>query len=102
MRMNESFFFYNKFPCCSKSGNQPQGDLAKSGYKINRELENLGIRLHVVEPQEPIKLNMAISKEKILEIYLPKSSQNLDDFKIVYLVITNISTSVVSIAYHVC
>jgi len=61
-------FFKNKFPCCSKSGNQPQGDLAKSGYKINREVENLGIRLHVVEPQEPIGLNMAISKEKKLEI----------------------------------
>jgi hypothetical protein len=44
-------FLKNKFPCCSKSGNQPQGDLAKSGYKINREVENLGIRLHVVEPQ---------------------------------------------------
>jgi hypothetical protein len=45
--------------------------------------------------------NMAISKEKKAR-NLPKSSKNLDDFKTVYLLITNISTSVVSIAYHVC
>ncbi len=27
------FFFFPIFSCCSKSGDQPQEDLAKSGYK---------------------------------------------------------------------
>jgi hypothetical protein len=39
--------------CCSKSGDQPQEDLAKSGYKTNREVENLGILLHPNEPLAP-------------------------------------------------
>jgi hypothetical protein len=38
--------------CCSKSGDQPQEDLAKSGYKTNREVEKLGILLHANEPLE--------------------------------------------------
>jgi hypothetical protein len=29
------------------SDDQPQDDLAKSGYKKNREVKNLGILLHV-------------------------------------------------------
>ncbi len=37
------FFFKKKLSCCSKSGDQPQEDLVKSGYKTNREIENLGI-----------------------------------------------------------
>jgi hypothetical protein len=36
--------------CCSKSGDPPQEDLAKSGYKTNREVENLGILFHANEP----------------------------------------------------
>jgi len=39
--------------CCSKSGDQPREDLAKSGYKTNREVENLGILLHPNEPLAP-------------------------------------------------
>jgi hypothetical protein len=35
------------FSCCSKSGDQPQEDLAKSGYNTNHEVENLGILLHL-------------------------------------------------------
>ncbi len=37
------FFLFSIFLCCSKSGDQLQEDLAKSGYKTNREVENLGI-----------------------------------------------------------
>ncbi len=53
------FFFFPIFSCCSKSGDQPQEDLAKSGYKTNREIENLGILLHV---GETLERNMAITK----------------------------------------
>jgi hypothetical protein len=46
-RISVFFFFFSPiFSCWSKSGDQPQGDLAKSGYKTNREIENLGILLH--------------------------------------------------------
>jgi hypothetical protein len=37
-----------------QSGNQKQEDLAKSGYNMNREVENLGVLLHVGEPLKPI------------------------------------------------
>jgi hypothetical protein len=47
-------FFSPIFSCCAKSGNQPQEDLAKSGYKIDEEVENLGILFHVDDPLEPI------------------------------------------------
>jgi hypothetical protein len=47
-------FFPSIFSCCSKSGEQPQEDLAKSGYNINREVENLGILFRAREPLEPI------------------------------------------------
>jgi hypothetical protein len=46
--------FFSNFSCCSKSGNQLQEDLVKSGYKTNRELKILGILLHVWEPLELI------------------------------------------------
>jgi len=44
------FFFFPIFSCCFKSGDQPQEDLAKSGYKTNREAENLGIQSRVEKP----------------------------------------------------
>jgi len=47
-------FFPSIFSCCSKSGEQAQEDLAKSGYNINREVENLGILFRAREPLEPI------------------------------------------------
>jgi hypothetical protein len=43
-----SVFFFPIFSCCTKSGDQPQEDLAKSGCKTNK-VENLGILLHVCE-----------------------------------------------------
>ncbi len=46
--------FFSIFSCCIKSGDQPQEDLAKSDYKTNKEVENLGILLHVGEQLEPI------------------------------------------------
>ncbi len=33
------FFFFPIFSCCSKSGDQPQGNLAKSGYRENRQVK---------------------------------------------------------------
>jgi len=47
-------FFSSIFSCCIKSGNEPQEDLAKFDYKTNKEVENLGILLHVGEQLEPI------------------------------------------------
>jgi hypothetical protein len=43
-------FFFSTFSCCSKSSDQPQEDLAKSDYRTNREIKNLGILEHVKEP----------------------------------------------------
>ncbi len=48
-------FFFSIFSCCFKSDDQPQEDLAKSGYQTNRDLTNLGILFHVGEPLEPIR-----------------------------------------------
>jgi hypothetical protein len=42
------WFFFQKFSCCSKSGNEAQDDLAKSSYKTNRQTENLGILLQTI------------------------------------------------------
>ncbi len=40
---------------CTKSGDQPQEDLAKSEYKTKKEVENLEFLLHLTsEPLEPI------------------------------------------------
>jgi hypothetical protein len=36
--------FFSNFSCCTRSGDQPQEDLAKSGYKKNREIKNLRIQ----------------------------------------------------------
>lgn len=47
-------FFLSIFSCCAKSGDRPQEDLAKSCYKTDREVENLGIPLHVGKPLDPI------------------------------------------------
>jgi len=43
-------FFKKKFSCCSQSGDQPEEDLAKSGYNTNKEVENLGIIFRVGIP----------------------------------------------------
>jgi len=47
-------FFFSIFLCCAISDDQPQDDLAKSGYKKNREVKNLGVLLHVGVPPKPI------------------------------------------------
>jgi hypothetical protein len=42
MDAHSVFFFSQFFLCCSKSGHhQAQKDLAKFGYKINKEVKNL-------------------------------------------------------------
>jgi hypothetical protein len=48
------FYFSPIFPCCIKNGDQLQEDLAKSSYKTNREVRNLGILLPIGKPLEPI------------------------------------------------
>jgi hypothetical protein len=74
------FFFFSVLSCCSKSGHQPQEDLAKSDYKTNAELENLGILLHVGIPLGYI---WRFQKKKAKN--LPKSSKNLGHFIIFIL-----------------
>jgi hypothetical protein len=49
-RVLSSIFFFFIFSCCSKSGDQPEKDLAKSGYNTNKEIENLGIIFRVGTP----------------------------------------------------
>jgi len=46
------FFLFPIFSCCTKSGDQPQVDLAKYDYKTNRHVENLDFLLHVGKPVE--------------------------------------------------
>jgi hypothetical protein len=49
------FLFFLIFSWCFESGDQPQEDLAKSGYKTNKEIrKSRNPVLHVGEPQEPI------------------------------------------------
>jgi hypothetical protein len=48
-------FFFQFLSVAPKTGDQPQEDLAKSGYKTNKEIENLRIVLNVGKPQEPIR-----------------------------------------------
>jgi len=50
----EPLAFVPIFSCFTKNGSQPQENLAKSGYKTNREVENIGILLHVGELIEHI------------------------------------------------
>jgi len=69
------FFFFPIFSCCSKSGDQPQKDLAKSGYKTNRQIENLGILLHVGETLERVSYIWRFQKENTKN--LPKISKNV-------------------------
>ncbi len=47
-------FFFSIFSCCTKTSNQPPKDLAKFGYKMNKEVENLGILLYVGERVQSI------------------------------------------------
>jgi hypothetical protein len=37
-----------------KNDDQPQEDLTKYSYKTNKEIENLGVLLHVGDPLETI------------------------------------------------
>jgi hypothetical protein len=43
-------FYFSNFSCHTKSDDQPQIDLAKCGYKTNRQVENLDILLLVGKP----------------------------------------------------
>jgi hypothetical protein len=69
--------FFPIFSCFSKR--EPQQDLARSGYKTNRELENLAILLHVDEPLEPISWIWWFQKNKARNLH--KSSKNLGNCK---------------------
>jgi hypothetical protein len=56
---NQTFLFFFLlfliFSWCYKSADQPQEELAKSGYKRNKEVRKYGNPiLHVGEPLEPI------------------------------------------------
>jgi hypothetical protein len=44
-RWKTCFFFFPIFPCYSQSGNQSQEDLARSGYKTNKEQKIVKWRL---------------------------------------------------------
>jgi hypothetical protein len=74
--INFLFLFFAIFSCCTKSDNQPQEDLAKYGYKTDREIENLRIILHVDKLLKPITY---IWQKKIAR-NLPKSYKNLGNF----------------------
>jgi hypothetical protein len=63
------FFLVAIFSCCTKSDDQPQDDLAKYGYKTNREIENLRSILHVDKLLKPI--SHIWKKKKVIN--LPKS-----------------------------
>jgi hypothetical protein len=44
------FFSFSIFSCHTKNDDQPQIDLAKCGYKTNRQVENLDFLLLVGKP----------------------------------------------------
>jgi hypothetical protein len=52
--------FYFPILCHTQSGNQPQEDLAKFGYKADREVEKLGILLYFCDLLELLNLNLAV------------------------------------------
>jgi hypothetical protein len=58
-------FLFSFFSCCIKSGHQPQEDLARSGYKINKVL---GTLLYVGEPLRNLLTKYGDFKRKKLEI----------------------------------
>ncbi len=62
-----------KFSCCSKSGNKPQHDLAKSGYKTNRKSRN------PITNHQFLLAKFGDFKKKEAR-NLPKSSKNLGNF----------------------
>jgi hypothetical protein len=62
-----------------KNDGQPQEDLAKSGYKTNREVENLGILYYMSVNHLNLLFKYGDSKEKKAK-HLPKSLKNLGDF----------------------
>ncbi len=45
-------FCFSIFSCHTRSGDQPQVDLAKCGNKTNREVRNLDFLSHVGKPVE--------------------------------------------------
>jgi hypothetical protein len=52
--------FYFPILCHAQSSNQPQQDLAKFGYKADREVEKLGILLYFGDLLELLYLSLAI------------------------------------------
>jgi hypothetical protein len=70
-------FPFSIFSCCTKSGDQPQDDLAKSGYKTQNKQEEKS-RNHIGEPLKPVSQIWRSQKKKARN--LPKYSKNLGDF----------------------
>jgi hypothetical protein len=54
--LDPCFYIFSIFSCCPPKVvmTHKAVDLAKSGYKTNKEVEYLGILLHVGKPLEPI------------------------------------------------
>jgi hypothetical protein len=53
-RGSSQCLFFAIFPCRIKTGDQPQEDLVRSGYKTNKDVKIMAILLHVGKPIEPI------------------------------------------------
>jgi hypothetical protein len=51
--VSELNVFFPIFSHCFKSCDWPKEDLSKSGYKTNKEVENLGILLNIGKPLKP-------------------------------------------------
>jgi hypothetical protein len=64
MTMVSLMLFFSIFSHCFKSCDWPKEDLSKSGYKTNKEVENLGIFIKYWQTTKTYSLNMAISEEE--------------------------------------
>jgi hypothetical protein len=62
------FFFFSNFSRHTKSDDQPQIDLAKHGYKTNRQVKKFRFPITCLQTNKTYELNMMISKLKKLKI----------------------------------
>ncbi len=70
-------FPFSIFLCCAKNGDQPEEDLAKSGYKTQNKEQDKS-RNHIGEPLKRSTQIWRSQKKKARN--LPKYSKNLGDF----------------------
>jgi hypothetical protein len=68
-RVQPSAPFFPIFSCCSKSGEHPEEDLVKSGYKTNREAEYLGTLLPEIKYKKHPSIFLAIKWKPIMWIW---------------------------------